>query len=164
MIWDCPWQHLTTLPSYIIITIERAFTDLFFFMNGTYILYSTPVVVAGQLTAAPLACPGENFTFRCNVTGNMSSFTIWRVNGNSECPLPHRSNSSSICGPNNAFRAKPGTGFATSAISYSSTLSGTTNFTLNGTLVECFGPANSVDAGNMVGRNTLQISGQYHEV
>ena len=125
------------------------------------VLYSTPVDVAGQLTAAPLACPGENFTFRCNVTGNMSSFTIWRVNGNSECPLPHRSNSSSICGPNNAFRARPGIGFATSATSYSSTLSGTRNFTLDGTLVECFGPANNVDPGNMIGRNTLEILGQY---
>ena len=127
-------------------------------------MYSTPVVVAGQLTAASVTCPGENFTFRCNVTGNISSFTIWRVNGNSECPLPHRSTSSPICGPGNAFRARPGIGFATSATSYSSTLSGTADLALDGILVECFGPANNVDPGNMVGRNTLHISGQYHEV
>ena len=127
-------------------------------------MYSSPDDVAGQLTAAPLACPGENFTFRCNVTGNMSGFTIWRVNGSSECPLLHRSNSDSICGPGNAFRARPGNGFGTNATSFTSTLSGTATPALNGTLVECFGPANNVVPGNMVGRNTLQILGQIHEV
>jgi len=40
-------------------------------------------------------------------------------------------------------------------------MSGTRNFTLDGTLVECFGLANNVDPGNVVGRNTLQILGQY---
>ena len=125
------------------------------------VFHCIPVDVAGQLTADLVTCPGEIFTFRCNVTGNMSGYTIWRVNGNSQCALLHRSTSSSICGPGNAFRARPGIEFATSATTYSSTLSGTRNFTLNGTLVECFGPANNVEPRNMVGRNTLQILGQY---
>ena len=52
------------------------------------------------------------------------------------------------------------TGFGTSATSFTSTLSGTATPALNGTLVECFGPALSRDAGNVVGNSTLQIVGQ----
>ena len=78
----------------------------------------------------------------------------------SECSLVHRSTSSSICGPRDVFTARSGTGFGTaSATSYTSTLSGTATLELNGTLVECFGPANSVDPGNKVGSSTLQILG-----
>ena len=122
------------------------------------ILYSSPDNVTGQLTAAPPTCRGDTFTFKCTVTGNMSEFTIWRVNGGSECPLPHRTNGSSICGPDNAFTAR---GFETSASLLASTLSGTATSALDGTLVECFGPDNSVDPGNMVGSSTLQMPGQY---
>ena len=35
----------------------------------------------------------------------------------------------------------------------------TTTLALNGTLVECFGPANSIDLGNRVNGSTLQILG-----
>ena len=95
----------------------------------------------------------------------MSGETIWRVGGNSECnPLRHRSSSSSICGPGDAFTARPGTGFGnTSATSFSSTLSGTATPELNGTLVECFGPARNVNPGNRVGGSNLLITGQYHK-
>ena len=116
--------------------------------------------VAGQFTAAPPTCPGDTFTFRCTVGGDSNGFTTWRVDRSSECPLVHRSSFSSICGPDNAFTARPGTGFGTSATSFSSTLSDTATIVLNGTLVECFGPANNVDPGNRVGNNTLQIIGQ----
>ena len=90
----------------------------------------------------------------------MSGYTIWRVNGSSECALPHRSTSSPICGPGNAFTARHGSGLQAGADFYSSTLSGTATSALNGLLVECFGPANSVDPGNRVDGSTLRILGQ----
>ena len=117
--------------------------------------------VAGQFNAALPTCPGNIFTFRCNVTGDMSGITIWRVNGSSECILVRRSTSSSICGPSGTFIARPGTGFGASATLFTSTLTGIATSTLDGTLVECFGPANNVDPGNRVGDSTLQILGQY---
>ena len=91
----------------------------------------------------------------------MTGFTIWRVGGSSECNLLHSSTSSSICGPGNVFTARVETGFGqgTNATSFSSTLSGTADPGLNGTLVECFGPANNVDPGNRVGDSILYIIG-----
>ena len=76
------------------------------------------------------------------------------MNGSSECVLQHGS-TSPTCEPSDAFTARSRTGFGTNATSFSSTLSGTANTTLNGTLVECFGPANNVDPGNRVGDSTL---------
>ena len=120
----------------------------------------SPGDVAGQFTPAPPTCPGDTFTFRCNVTGDRSGETTWRVGGSSVCPLQHRSSSSSICGPSNAFTTRPGTGFETSATSFSSTLDGTATSALNGTLVECFN-GTAMNPRNRVGGNTLQILGQY---
>ena len=117
--------------------------------------------VAGQFTAAPPTCSGSTFTFRCTVTGDMNGVTIWRVGGNSECPLPHRSNSSSICGPSNVFTARSSTGFGTSATSYSSTLSGTATPALDGTMVECFQQAASLDPQSIINGTTLTLLGQY---
>ena len=114
---------------------------------------------AGQFSPASPTCPADAFTFGCTVFGNMSGITTWRVG--TECVLVHRSTPSSLCGLDNAFKARSGTGFGTSATSFSSTLSGTGDSTLNGTLVECFGPANSVDPGNLVGNSTLKILGQF---
>ena len=93
----------------------------------------------------------------------MNGYTIWRVGGGSECnALTHRvTSSSSPCGPSDAFIARPGAGFGTSGPLYSSTLSGTATSRLNGTLVECFGPANNVQPGNRVNGSILQILGQY---
>ena len=56
----------------------------------------------------------------------------------------------------------PGAGFGpgTTATSFTSTLSGTAAPALNGTLVECFGPANDVDPGNLVGNSNLKIVGE----
>ena len=125
----------------------------------------SPGDVAGQFTAASPTCPGDTFTFRCNVTGDMSGETTWRVDGSSQCILVHTFTSSPICGPSDVFRARSGTGFGMiGATLFSSTLSGTAFPTLNDTLVECFGPANNVDPGNRVGSNTLQILGQYHDI
>ena len=121
-----------------------------------------PGGVIAQLTAAPPTCPGDTFTFRCTVTGDISGITTWKVGGSTECILVHRTTSpNSPCGPSNAFRARGGAGFGTSGPTYLSTLSGTATPALDGTLVECFGPANNVDPGNRVGGNTLQILGQY---
>ena len=122
---------------------------------------------AGQFNAAHPTCLGDTFNLSCTVVGNTTGFTIWRVGGNStnECPLIHSSTSpSSVCGPGRAFIARGETDFGpgTSATSFSSTLSGTATPALNGTLVECFGPANNVDPENRVGNTTLQILGQYH--
>ena len=115
--------------------------------------------VTGQMIAAPPTCPGDTFTFKCTVVGNMSGLTTWRVNRSNKCILIHRTNSSIICGA--TFTARSGTGFGTSGPSFSSTLSGTATPALDGTLVECFGPDHNVDAGNMVGNSTLQIIGKY---
>ena len=129
--------------------------------NRLYInCISPPDDVTGQLTTPPPTCPGDTFTFTCTVSGDRSGFTIWRVNGNSECTLRHGS-TSPTCQPSDAFTARGVTGFGTTATSYSSTLSGTATSELNGTLVECFGPAFSRDAENRVGRSTLLILGQY---
>ena len=84
------------------------------------------------------------------------------MNGSSECNLFHRSNFSSICGPSDSFTARPGSGFGTSATSFTSTLSGTADPALNGTLVECFGPANNVDPGNRINGSTFEILGKYY--
>ena len=117
--------------------------------------------VAGQFTAAPPTCPGGMMIFTCTVTGNMNGITIWRLGGTSECLLSHNTaGTTSNCGPGNTFIATPGTGFGTSATSFSSTLSGTATSELNGTLVECFGPTFSRDAENRVGDNTIQVLGK----
>jgi len=92
----------------------------------------------------------------------MDGITIWRVGGSSgtECVLLHRNpNETEACGPGGVFEARFST---TTATSFTSTLScGMTPIELDGTLVECFGPTLSRDAGNMVGSSTLQILGQY---
>ena len=98
--------------------------------------------------------------FSCTVVGNMSGYTIWRVGGSTDCLLLHRSKTSStIC--NYSFTAKPGTGYGTSTTSFTSTLSGTADPALNGTLVECFGPNNNVEPENKIDEGTLQILGKY---
>ena len=116
----------------------------------------------GQFFTASPTCPGDTFTFGCTLVGDPSGITTWRVDGSSECALVHRSTSSSLCGPNDAFTARSGAGFGTSdATSFTSTLSGTADPALNGTLVQCFGSVNSVDPGNHVGNSTLKILGQF---
>ena len=119
--------------------------------------------VAGQFTAAPPTCPGDAFTFRCTVTGDRNGITIWRVGGgSSECPLAHTTvDGPRPCGSGSPFTVATGTGFGTNATSYSSTLSSTASPTLDGTLVECFGPGLDRNAGNTVGKNRLQILGQH---
>ena len=47
------------------------------------------------------------------------------------------------------------------ATSFTSTLSGTADPALNGTLVECFGPNNNVEPENKIDEGTLQILGKY---
>ena len=121
--------------------------------------------VTAQFTAAPPTCPGDTFTFRCTVTGDMNGVTIWRVGGSSECLLGHGTiDGPRPCGSGSPFTVITGSGFGpgTNATSFSSTLSGTASPTLDGTLVECFGPGLARDGGNRVGNSLLQISGQYY--
>ena len=83
------------------------------------------------------------------------------MDGSSECSVVHSTvDDLGACGSGSPFTVTTGTGFGTSGTSFSSTLSGTATSELDGTLVECFGPAFSRDAGNMVGNSTLQILGQ----
>ena len=111
----------------------------------------------GQFTAPPPTCPGDTFTFRCNVTGDRNGDTRWKVGGSSECILGHSTpNDPRPCGSGSPFTVTTGTGFGTNATSFSSTLSGTAIPALDGTLVECF----DQDVENMVGNSTLQILGQ----
>ena len=128
-------------------------------LNGRVDSFLFPGDTAGQFTAPPPTCPSDTITFRCTVTGDSTGITIWRVGGSSgsECFLSHNSPSDTqACGPGGAFTA---TFDATSATSFSSTLSGTAILALDGTLVECFGPGLARDAGNMVGNSNLQIVG-----
>ena len=125
------------------------------------IVHSFSGNVTGQFTAPSPTCPGDTFTFRCNVTGDMRGITIWRVG--IECILTHSTtNAPTPCGSGSPFMAATGTGFGTSATSFISTLSGTAVPALNGTLVECFGPTFSRNAWNMIGNGTLQIIGQLY--
>ena len=119
--------------------------------------------VTGQLTPPPPTCPGDTFIFRCNVTGDRSGITIWRVGGgSSECSLTHTTiDGPRPCGSGSPFTVATGTEFGTNATSFSSTLSGTASPTLDGTLVECFGPDLARNAGNTVGKDRLQILGQH---
>ena len=78
------------------------------------------------------------------------------------CTLVHISTGIDICGPSegsDAFTATPESGFGGSA-PFTSTLSATADPVLNGTLVECFGPAVTLDSGNRVGSSTIQIAGE----
>ena len=130
--------------------------------HTTAIIHYYPVCVAGQFFPAPPTCPGRTITFRCTVNG--SGTTIWRVGGSSDlCTLAHVSTSSDSCGPsgrNDAFTASPEAGFGlTSATSFTSTLSGTATPVLNGTLVECFGPASSLYTGNRIADSTINVLG-----
>ena len=124
--------------------------------------FSHPGDVTGQFTTAPPTCPGDTFTFRCTVIGDRNGVTIWRVGDSSDCAFLHSTAGAlSACGPGNTFTATTGTGFGMiGATSFSSTLSGTAISALNGTLVECFGPTFSRDAGNRVGGSILKILGQ----
>ena len=106
-------------------------------------------------------CPGDTFKFLCTVVGDVNGLTTWSVGGSSECPLLHALTSSSICGPGNVFKARPGSGFGMSATSFSSILSGTADPALDSTLVECFGTPYSINPGNRINGSTLQILGQY---
>ena len=126
-------------------------------VNVFHALFS-PGDVTGQFIAPPPTCPGDTFIFSCTVTGDMSGVTIWRVGGRSDCVLPHSTTGAvSTCG----FTAASGTGFGTTnATSYSSTLSDTASHTLNGILVECFGPGLNRDSENRIGNSTLHILGQ----
>ena len=82
------------------------------------------------------------------------------MGGNSECSLVHNTASAAgPCGSGGPYTVTTGTGFGTGATSFTSTLSGTATSALNGILVECFGPSFSRDAGNKVGKSTLQILG-----
>ena len=118
--------------------------------------------VAGQLAPAPTTCIEDTFTFTCTVTGDFSGFTIWRVGRSSdnECALVHRVTNLVTCGQGITYSATPRAGFGTNGPTFTSTLSGTADPALDGTLVECFGPAINVQPGNMVGSSTLQILGQ----
>ena len=124
--------------------------------------HSPPGDVAGQFTAAPPTCPGDTLIFSCNVTGDTSGDTLWRVdNSNILCDLGHLSAAgTATCGPGNAFTAMRETGFGeTNAALFTSTLSATADSTQNGMLVECFGPDSSLNLGNRVGSSNIQIIG-----
>ena len=120
----------------------------------------SPGDTTGQLTEAPPSCPGDNFTFTCTVGGNKNDITIWRVNGSMECPLAHTTKfGPAPCGNGDDFTVMTSTGFATNGTSFTSTLTGNVTSGLCGTLVECFGPAYSLNPENMVGNRTLQTVG-----
>ena len=127
--------------------------------------YLFPGDAAGEFTKAPSTCPGDTFTFRCTVVGDMSGVTLWRVgSSNNLCTLAFLSNDSATCGPNegsHAFTAMSGVGFGTSGPLYSSILTGTAATELDGTLVECFGPdSTQLDSKNRVGGSTIHILGK----
>ena len=90
----------------------------------------------------------------------MNGVTLWRVGG-SECVLVHNTPSDPhSCRSGSPFIVSTGTGFGTNATHFTSTLKATANPALDGTLVECFGPAFSRGPGNLVGNSVLQILGE----
>ena len=92
----------------------------------------------------------------------MTGTTLWRVDGSSSlCTLPHISTGTvGQCGPGNLYTATPVAGFGDeNATLFTSTLSARADPTLNGILVECFGPVSSTASGNMVGSSNIQIIG-----
>ena len=116
--------------------------------------------VTAQFIAAPPTCPGDSLIFNCTV-GNKDGITVWRVGGRSECALVHSTQSDpQSCGSGSPFIVSTGTGFGTNATFFTSILKATAIPTLNGTLVECFGPVFSRGAGNLVGYSILQIFGE----
>ena len=125
-------------------------------------LYLSTGDVDGQLTApSSPTCPGNVFTFDCTVMpmSGMNAITLWRVNGNRDlCILSQISTNSDDCGQNNAFTASP---VRANATFFLTTLSGTADPELDGILVECFGPDNSVNMDNRVGERPIQIVGQW---
>ena len=123
--------------------------------------FLSPGDVGGQLTVAPPTCPSDSdtITIRCTVGGDSTGTTIWRVGGSTTCSLSHSTpTATSTCGPGGVFTARFDT---TNTTFFSSRLSVTGTTELDGTLVECFRPAFSLDAGNRVGDSILQIAGQY---
>ena len=95
----------------------------------------------------------------------MSGTTLWRVGGSTSlCSLPHISTGTiGQCGPDNLYTVTPVTGFGDeNATSFISTLSARADPTLNGILVECFGPVSSTVSGNMVGSGNIQIIGNLY--
>ena len=116
--------------------------------------------VTAQFIAAPPTCPGDNLIFNCTV-GNKNGVTLWRVGERRECALVHSTQSDPhSCWSGSPFIASTGTGFGTNATFFTSILKATAIPTLNGTLVECFGPVFSRGAGNLVGYSILQIFGE----
>ena len=114
--------------------------------------------VDGQFIAPP-TCPNDTFTFSCTVGGDSTGTTFWRVGGSSGfiCTLSHSTPVViTTCGPGGVLTARFDT---TNASSFSSLLSGPATTELDGTLVECFGPAFSQDAENRVGNGTVQTIG-----
>ena len=125
-----------------------------------HVLFS-PGDATGQLTGPPPTCPGGIFTFICTVTSDINGITIWRVNSSNSnlCVLSHiLTGTISTCGTSHLFTAISETGFGANG-PFTSTLSATADPVLDGTLVECFGPAATVDPGNKVGSSTIQIVG-----
>lgn len=123
----------------------------------------SPGDVAGELIATLPTCPGDNFTFTCTVNGDNQGITLWRVGGRDgqECPLLHSTpNKPHPCWENSSFIVTYGPEFGPRVSSFTSVLGGTATPTLDGTLVECFGPTLSRDGGNLVGNSTLQIVGK----
>ena len=157
LIPNCTQNH--AIPSTWVVTeVHKSWLILY---NSN--LWCSPAGDASaQFTAAPPTCPGNTFSLGCTVSGDRNGITIWKVNGGSECTLPHSTaGASSTCGNSSTFTATFGLEFGTSATSFSSTLSGTATSELNGTLVECFGPHLDREPGNRVGNSTLQILGEY---
>ena len=131
------------------------------FPTLSHSIYSPQGCDAGQFTGAPPTCPGDTITFQCTV-GDVNGITIWRLAETKECTLLHSTaDDPGPCGSDSPFTVTTETGFGTSATSFTSTLRGTATTPLDGTLVECFGPALSREEDNTVGNSTLQILGQY---
>jgi len=93
------WLILLTQPStnYIYVESWEWMPCKVYSVQNSIILFLVGNV-AGQLTTPPPTCPGNTFTLRCTVTGDVNGITIWRVGGSSNlCVLLHMSTSTVIC-------------------------------------------------------------------
>ena len=116
---------------------------------------------SSQLTVPQEICPGDSPVFSCTVNDpSGTAVTLWTVTVNGfeddNCRLIHAiTNEMQTCGPDDVFQSSLGVPVGNL---YPSTLTVDSLSTqLNGTIVECAGPATS----NVIGDTTICVVGEY---
>lgn len=117
-----------------------------------------------SFTSSWPVCAGERVQFSCTVEDydleNLGN-TYWRTTNSSfNCSVSHRiahryGSYKDICGPFTAWLKKQGNN------SYFSNFTAIATTDLNNSLVQCLGPNHRSDNLDLVGRDTIKITGQF---